>query len=45
MEGGRSSWLPPCIKGEVRGHIHAGQSMLEAEIELGERTLKNLTDV
>lgn len=30
-------WLPPYIKGEVRGRIHAGRSMLEAEVELGER--------
>lgn len=53
MEGGRSSWLPPCIKGEVRGHItrrakHAGgrdrvrrEDLKEPHRCLRESTLSN----
>lgn len=37
LEESGSRWLLPCIKGEIRGHMHAGWSMLEAEIEWGQR--------
>lgn len=33
LEEGGPSEVYPCIKGEVRGHIHTGKNMTEAEVE------------